>query len=95
MERVNLIKIYCEHICKCHNESPLHNYYMLIKKKKRKKIFWKCIMVMFVHSCECTQYFRIVHLKGLKWSVLCAFYHNKVTVLKTEFIGRQNRKIVV
>jgi hypothetical protein len=22
--------IYCKHICKCHNESLLYNYYMLI-----------------------------------------------------------------
>jgi hypothetical protein len=21
---MNLIKIYCKHICKCHNETPLH-----------------------------------------------------------------------
>jgi hypothetical protein len=28
---VNLIKIYCKHICKCHNVIPLCNYYMQIK----------------------------------------------------------------
>jgi hypothetical protein len=32
IEGVNLIKIYCKHICKCHNESPLYIYHMLIKK---------------------------------------------------------------
>jgi hypothetical protein len=33
MKGVNLIKIYCKHICKCHNVSALYNYYMLIKKE--------------------------------------------------------------
>jgi hypothetical protein len=28
MEGVNLIKIYCKHIYKCHNVSPLYNYCM-------------------------------------------------------------------
>jgi hypothetical protein len=25
MEGVNLTKVYCKHICKCHNETPLCN----------------------------------------------------------------------
>jgi hypothetical protein len=29
--RVNLFQVHCEHICKCHNESPMYNNYMLIK----------------------------------------------------------------
>jgi hypothetical protein len=33
MEGVNLIKIHCKHICKCHNVSPHTTYYMLIKKR--------------------------------------------------------------
>jgi hypothetical protein len=28
----NLMKIYCKHICKRHNESFLYNYYMLLNK---------------------------------------------------------------
>jgi hypothetical protein len=32
MEGVNLIKIYCKHIHKCHNISPLYNYYVLTIK---------------------------------------------------------------
>jgi hypothetical protein len=32
MDGVNLIKIYCKYICKCHNEPLLYNFYMLIKK---------------------------------------------------------------
>jgi hypothetical protein len=38
MEGVNLVKIYCKHICKYHNVSLLYNYYMLIKKTKTKKL---------------------------------------------------------
>jgi tRNA splicing endonuclease len=34
IEGVNLIKIYYRHKCKSHNECPLCNYYLLIKKKK-------------------------------------------------------------
>jgi hypothetical protein len=37
MEGVNLIKIYCKHICKCHSASPLYNYYMLIKNQLQNK----------------------------------------------------------
>jgi hypothetical protein len=33
MERGDLIKIYCKHICKCHKVSPMYNCYMLINKK--------------------------------------------------------------
>jgi hypothetical protein len=31
--QVNLIKIYCKHVCKCHTVSSMYNYYMLIKIK--------------------------------------------------------------
>jgi hypothetical protein len=34
MNKNDLVMIYCKHICKCHNEFPLYNYYMLIKRKK-------------------------------------------------------------
>jgi hypothetical protein len=34
---VNLIKMYCKHICKYHNVFPLYNYYMLTKKTLSKK----------------------------------------------------------
>jgi hypothetical protein len=30
-EGMNLIEIHYKHICKRHNETPLYNYYMLIK----------------------------------------------------------------
>jgi hypothetical protein len=30
-EGVNLIKIYCQYVCKCHNISSMYNYYILIK----------------------------------------------------------------
>jgi hypothetical protein len=36
MEGVNLIKVYCKHICKCHNVSPvqlLHANKSFFKKK--------------------------------------------------------------
>jgi hypothetical protein len=29
-------KVYCKHMWKCHNETPLYNEYMLIKCKKEK-----------------------------------------------------------
>jgi hypothetical protein len=35
-EGMNLIKIYCNYVCKYHSVSPWNNYYMLIKKKKEK-----------------------------------------------------------
>jgi hypothetical protein len=38
MEQMKLIKIYCKHICKCHNISPLYNYYILIKYFKKKSL---------------------------------------------------------
>jgi hypothetical protein len=31
MEGMNVIKIHCKHICKCHNAYSPHNYYMLYK----------------------------------------------------------------
>jgi hypothetical protein len=34
---VNLIKIHCKHISKCHSEAPLYNYCMLINKFKKKE----------------------------------------------------------
>jgi hypothetical protein len=33
---VNLIKIYCKHICRCHNVYSLYNYYKLIKSNNKK-----------------------------------------------------------
>jgi hypothetical protein len=33
---VDIMKINYKHICKCHNASPLYNYYMLIKKEEKK-----------------------------------------------------------
>jgi hypothetical protein len=33
--RVNLIKIYCKHICKCHNATLCTTNYMLVKINKK------------------------------------------------------------
>jgi hypothetical protein len=38
MQGVSLIKIYCKHLCKCHNET-LYNYNMLIIKISKNKHF--------------------------------------------------------
>jgi hypothetical protein len=35
---VNLTKIYCKHIYKCHNVSGLYNYYMQIKVFKKRDL---------------------------------------------------------
>jgi hypothetical protein len=32
---VNLTKVYCKHIWKCHMETPLNNQYMVIKMLKQ------------------------------------------------------------
>jgi hypothetical protein len=31
MEEVNLIKIHCKHICKCHNEIPIQYIIKIVK----------------------------------------------------------------
>jgi hypothetical protein len=37
VEGVNLIKVHCKHLYKCHNETPMYNSYMLTKSKSKRK----------------------------------------------------------
>jgi hypothetical protein len=44
MERVNLTKIHCKHICKHHNISPFTTIYILIKTLGE--------LVLVAHACD-------------------------------------------
>jgi hypothetical protein len=48
MEGVNLIKIYCKHICKGHSVSPYYNYYM----QKKREPFIECLTWLYSDSTK-------------------------------------------